>query len=328
MADTIMPNHDPEIYFEDGNIVLSANNRENRTVYFRLHKSILVKHSPHVFGNMFAMPPPPTIAQHDGVPLVEMPDEADALRGLIALLYDPQLISVILDGDDFTSKMLGPTQLAKKYQVDWILKMVASKLQKTWPTTLEGWDEITEEQNTTVYRSMWGKWTPAWDDGILRLRHLPEPASSILLARECDTTNILPFAFYHLLACPLDPPGEDEYSPSWMNVRRDLVSPEDSRRLLLARERIGKWFSGQYEFWAWDHLDCGNQSCTVRASALRLSIAMSIGRNGDFLHSAKVYDDPKICPECRKDLKDQIRTLREDFADQLSYFFQLDDVAA
>jgi hypothetical protein len=85
-------NHDPDLYFEDGNIILSVKDRESRTTYLRLHRSILVKHSPNVFGNMFAMPPPPTMDQYDDVPLVEMPDDGDELRGLITLLYDPQCV--------------------------------------------------------------------------------------------------------------------------------------------------------------------------------------------------------------------------------------------
>ncbi|KAJ7045778.1 hypothetical protein C8F04DRAFT_1066144 [Mycena alexandri] len=76
---------------------------------------------------MLAMPAPPSLERYNGVPLVVMPDEAKALRELITLLYDPQCISSILEGEDFTLKMLGPTQLAKKYQVDWICKLVASQ---------------------------------------------------------------------------------------------------------------------------------------------------------------------------------------------------------
>jgi hypothetical protein len=85
---------DPDFYNDDGNIVLSAKDAEGCTVYFRLHRSILTKHSP-VFGDMFAMPTPslPSVDQYDGVPLVEMAgDSADALRSLIALLYDPQCV--------------------------------------------------------------------------------------------------------------------------------------------------------------------------------------------------------------------------------------------
>ncbi|KAJ7693297.1 hypothetical protein B0H17DRAFT_850237, partial [Mycena rosella] len=132
---------DANFYAEDGNIVLAAKDSENRTIYFRLHRSILVKHS-LVFADMFAMPPPPTAEKYDGVPLVEMPDDADGLRTLIALLYDPQCISVILRSEDFAARMFEPVVLARKYQVDWIRTMVASHLERQWPLTLAGWDRI------------------------------------------------------------------------------------------------------------------------------------------------------------------------------------------
>ncbi|KAJ7691255.1 hypothetical protein B0H17DRAFT_1201124 [Mycena rosella] len=46
-------------------------------------------------------------------------------------------------------------------------------------------------------------WERHWDDPTLKLRRLPEPVSAILLARECDAPEILPFAFLHLLRLPL-----------------------------------------------------------------------------------------------------------------------------
>jgi hypothetical protein len=91
---------DPNFYAEDGNIVLAAKDTDG-TVYFRLHRSILIRHSP-VFKDMFSMPTPSEDSadegggiadQYDGVPLVEMAgDSSDALRSLIALLYDPACV--------------------------------------------------------------------------------------------------------------------------------------------------------------------------------------------------------------------------------------------
>ena len=43
---------------------------------------------------------------------------------------------------------------------------------------------------------------------------------------------------------------------------------------------------------------------------------------------AVFFDDEGVCTECQENVQDEMRTLRQDFADQLSYFFQLDDVAA
>ncbi|KAJ7045840.1 hypothetical protein C8F04DRAFT_1249212 [Mycena alexandri] len=81
---------DPNIYLEDENIVLSAKDGRGCIVYFRLH-------------------PAQRMDYHDGVPLVEMAgDSADALHSLIALLNDPQCISVILEDEDFAARMYKP----------------------------------------------------------------------------------------------------------------------------------------------------------------------------------------------------------------------------
>ncbi|KAJ7141502.1 hypothetical protein C8R44DRAFT_604575 [Mycena epipterygia] len=317
--------HDPDFYIEDGNIVLSAKDSENYTTYFRLHRSILMKHSP-VFADMFNMPPPSTTDQYDGVPLAEMSDDADVLRDFIALLYEPQCISVILGSDDFALKMLGPTELAKKYQVDWICKMVASHLEKQWPKTLEGWDRIARDEGESWTRDQVGGefWQPSWDDDTLKLRQLPEPVSSIRLASECEATSILPVAFLHMLRLPLDPPGSLSV---WAAPERGLLTQHDRYRLSLGRERIGKWFADQNRG-TW--VNCGSElRCEAVTYRSWNMIATEVGRDGDVLKIEPrvpgYFGD--ICPVCKKKLEREVDSLRYDFFCELSTFFQLDEDA-
>ncbi|KAF7361602.1 hypothetical protein MVEN_00503400 [Mycena venus] len=240
---------DPNFYTEDGNIVLAAKETDSKcTVYFRLHRSILMKHSP-VFKDMFAMPCPPSADQYDGVPLVVMAgDSADALRSLIALLYDPQSISVLLKAEDFAARMYEPVVLAKKYQIDWIPEMAASHLDRQWPQTLTGWDRIADVEITDAL-AVGDPECYEWDDS-LKLHRLPEPATAIRLARECDTPQIIPLAFLHLLRQPyeVNPDLWDEdilHAQIWETPERQLLTTEDLKRLALARERIGKWFASR-----------------------------------------------------------------------------------
>ncbi|KAJ6587198.1 hypothetical protein DFH09DRAFT_910240 [Mycena vulgaris] len=341
--------HDPKFYIEDGNIVLAAKDSDNNTRYFRLHRSILLEHSP-VFKDMFAMPPPPTIAHYDGVPLVEMPDDADSLRNLIVLLYDSKcvftfkmlrpLISMsrsiphILDGEDFALDMLEPTRLARKYQVDWISTMVACQLEKRWPTTVEGWDSIAQDEALKWTRNEVGAefWEPHWADQTLKLQNLPEPVSSILLARECDVSSILPFAFLHLLRLPLDfDPAAPDFQPlPWAFPERSYLSQADLHRLALARERIGRWFSRQSE--RNTSADCGSgMRCEATTLLIWCKIAKDVGRDGNVLQAHRWTQDniylKDICPACKGKLETEIHALRHDFASQLSRFFQLDDAA-
>ncbi|KAJ7130857.1 hypothetical protein C8R43DRAFT_1133933 [Mycena crocata] len=105
MVDIAQGRHDAKYYFKDGNIVLSAKDSDNQTTYFRWYRDFLAGRS-SVFADTFSMPPPPTIEQYDGVPLVQMPDDAGALGDFIALLHDLEHLSRILEDDDFILKML------------------------------------------------------------------------------------------------------------------------------------------------------------------------------------------------------------------------------
>ena len=87
--------HHPTLYFDDGNVVLSAIAKDGRRRYFRVHQSVLCRHSP-IFEEMFQIPPlredtpEHEIAEsYDGVLHIQMPDTAEEVDSLIGVLYDP-----------------------------------------------------------------------------------------------------------------------------------------------------------------------------------------------------------------------------------------------
>lgn len=91
--------HHPTLYFDDGNVVLSAVTRDGIRLYFRVHRSILCAHSP-VLADMFDIPPlredPPgqEIAEtYDGVLHIQMPDNADDTESFLRVLYDPLYVT-------------------------------------------------------------------------------------------------------------------------------------------------------------------------------------------------------------------------------------------
>ncbi|KAJ7747301.1 hypothetical protein B0H16DRAFT_1555451 [Mycena metata] len=319
--------HDPDLYFDDGNIVLSVKDGKQQTIYFRLYKGILAKNSP-VFSDMLAMPSPPAMDQYDEAPLVEMPDDADDLRALLFLLFTPDSISGLLNSPRFPRKLLEPTRLAKKYQVDWILQAVASQLQKSWPTTLLGWDRaITNDHEQTSLMFSGG---PMHNDGTLEFPLLPEPVSSIHLARLCDTPAILPFAFYRLLTWPIiddDNDAEAEFYGCKNAPCEELIA-EDWPRLVKAWKRVGDWFADEVS--SVPSNTCPNRPPCQQDASAWFSFSQNVGRNGDFLafsrfdattHSALLNG---LCPLCKPIIQEQIKALRWEFAGQLSHFFQLD----
>lgn len=90
--------HHPELYFEDGNVVLSACARDGVRRYYRVHRSILCIHSP-VMADMFKIPPlrdsgpgHEIVETYDGVLHIQMPDTAEDIESFLQVLYDPQYV--------------------------------------------------------------------------------------------------------------------------------------------------------------------------------------------------------------------------------------------
>jgi hypothetical protein len=88
--------------------------------------------------------------------------------------------------------------LASKYDVDHIRHRIIGHVEQDWPRSLWQWDQIETEIHSL--REIWHtNREPALDYEWSYIDdHLPEPASAIRLARECDIPSILPAAFYHL----------------------------------------------------------------------------------------------------------------------------------
>lgn len=73
-----------EVWFDDGNLVIQAENTQ-----FKIHRGILAKHSP-VFADLFKVPHPADEPTVDGCPVVELHDCADDLKHMLLALYgDP-----------------------------------------------------------------------------------------------------------------------------------------------------------------------------------------------------------------------------------------------
>ena len=66
----------------DANIIVRSSDRVN----FRVHKSVLALSSP-IFEDLLSLPQPPDDELIDGLPVVQLPEDACLLNSLISLLY-------------------------------------------------------------------------------------------------------------------------------------------------------------------------------------------------------------------------------------------------
>ena len=66
----------------DANVII----RSSDLVNFRVHKSVLVMASPF-FGDLLSLPQPPDSESIDGIPVVQLPEDAELMNSLVSMLY-------------------------------------------------------------------------------------------------------------------------------------------------------------------------------------------------------------------------------------------------
>lgn len=88
--------------------------------------------------------------------------------------------------------------MANKYQVEKIRRIIVDRLESDWPQSLLDWKRL-EAEIEVMERDAWAHVEVPGDMVNVHLdRLLPEPASAIRLAQECNVPSILPAAYYHL----------------------------------------------------------------------------------------------------------------------------------
>ncbi|KAH9174315.1 hypothetical protein EDB89DRAFT_564858 [Lactarius sanguifluus] len=100
-------------------------------VSFRVHKSILAISSPF-FADLFSLPQPPDDTVVDGLPIVQVSEDAELLHSLLTVLYP--IPSVIPDSYEKTLALLAAFQ---KYNIDIAIPPVRSEIGRQLPTTEE-----------------------------------------------------------------------------------------------------------------------------------------------------------------------------------------------
>lgn len=204
MTDSSRTPH-PSLYFDDGDIELSAKASDGSVQLFKLHR-IYLSRSSEVFRDMFAV-------GGNTKEEVEMPDNAADISALFEAICSatyvfllntplPPCRACILRGNfrSYLIKRLSSTpkaqtvtdlsslvRIARKYVVQDIADVLIDHVKSQWPRTLPEWD------------------VQQFALAMLRASNLhdadkehPEPASAIIFALEFNVPDILPAAFYCL----------------------------------------------------------------------------------------------------------------------------------
>ncbi|KAK7048519.1 BTB domain-containing protein [Favolaschia claudopus] len=305
-------------YFDDGNIILRCEESQDSSVIFRVHRSVMARHS-EVFNSMFLVPQPEAdmVETVDGCQVVQMwGDSAVELANLIVALYDGATFSDETIQDFYYTA--GILRLASKYFITKLRVQAIQHLSRTWSHTLKGHDDMVD---AALRKSL-----------VLGGLSYPRvhPLHIVSLAREVNAPILLPSAIYFLSLYPMedllraDHPKLVVEHPSRPS---SILSPADLRDYtLMFQKRVDTilHFIRNFCGTRTASTTCRTQDLCTRAFA-RCSSRLSrswITRTGPLHFMAQAVqeltDDPKgACVSCRRVFAEDVASLRDTIWDEL-----------
>ncbi|KAJ3557655.1 hypothetical protein NM688_g1359 [Phlebia brevispora] len=176
-------------WFDDGNIILVTGSNDE-AIAFRVHRSVLSRHS-EVFQSMFEVAKPPPDSEHvDQCPVVHMPDLPNELSILIKALYDGVGFPIQNRSIHDFYYVTAILRLSTKYCIGHLRAEAVRYLTRTWSYTLHGHDTMLELALKA-----------AAVDGLSY--PFVHPLHVLHLARLTDVRIIIPSALYFLSLYPL-----------------------------------------------------------------------------------------------------------------------------
>ncbi|KAJ7612147.1 hypothetical protein FB45DRAFT_1037072 [Roridomyces roridus] len=178
------PQRDPELWFDDGNLVIQTG-----TSQFLVHRGILSARSP-VFKDMLSFPQPPDSELVEGRPLVRFPDSEQDVAVFLKAIFVPEFFMPFPFPTKFDI-IVGVLRLSHKYGVEYLRRRALIHLSSAFHTELAKRDK-TEDNDTNRECSVSDKRTWTWPEERDYLN------VAIQLAREVDATWFLPHVLYIL----------------------------------------------------------------------------------------------------------------------------------
>jgi hypothetical protein len=128
LAENLDPSFVPCLNVPEANIILRSSDQAN----FRVHKSVLAMSSPF-FENLLSLPQPSDSEIVDGLPVVQLFEDAELLNSLVSLLYP---IPPVIPGS--YEKVFALLAACQKYDMVSIQSSIRAEIQRgTFPGPIE-----------------------------------------------------------------------------------------------------------------------------------------------------------------------------------------------
>ncbi|KAJ7612116.1 hypothetical protein FB45DRAFT_759985 [Roridomyces roridus] len=219
------PHRIPELWFEDGNIVIQAGKSQ-----FRVHRGILSARS-SVFQDMLSFPQPLDSELVEGCPVVRLHDAETEVTVFLRAIFDPDYFMPFPAKTQFEI-LQGCLRLSHKYSVEYLRLRALVHLSSPFRTALSEWDNA------------------YWDDREGPSNRLPSEVESwladdvstfiavIQLAREVDAPWVLPVTFYGLSCRLAEPMALTEVLEGTVcNGVPTTLSPQDRKAFFAGHRR-------------------------------------------------------------------------------------------
>ncbi|KAJ7494274.1 hypothetical protein B0H11DRAFT_2392517 [Mycena galericulata] len=317
-AEPNVPQRIPELWFDDGNIVIQAGN-----IQFRVYRGILAARSP-VFQDMLSFPQPLDSELVEGCPLVHLNDAAAEVTVFLKAIFEAEFFKQFPALTEFDT-IVGCLRLSHKYGVEYLRRRALIHLSSGYRTTLSEWDAYCEpgdfEEGAPIplEAASWSR---------------PNVASYriclIELAREVEAVWILPAAFYWLSANWSELGSKIFHGTDYNGVPVSL-STQDQESFVKGHAIQSHSTTAdvlRFLFYPPNIENCASERKCARArfgaiDSMRVitsrypSVPLDVWESGDW----NLLDD--LCPTCLATLKTAHQAARQAFWDKLPEMYGL-----
>lgn len=281
----------PDFWFEDGSIVLVA---ENTT--FRVHKSLLAHHS-EFFADLFTVPQPLNSDLIDGLHFVPLSDSLDDVVDVLKVIYHPfhfDKLSRNAELSVLVKFIAGIIRMSTKYNMRVLRRKCIDILTSRFPSTLAGCERASEAQ----YLS----------ESVL---------SAIPLARETNIPSLLPWAFYIATHMTHD-----------RLVKDRILSWQDKALCLAGKERLWEAFKTHTHSFLFEvpRIPGCQVGCAMRVQqgrSMDWSAAERLRAGPNPLEPYTLWNELRLCPVCLKAVQARHYEGRAKLWEQLPTYFML-----